>query len=122
MAPTDFLDFRGYLTTSSGFQSLQFRVVENKLGLLEQHRIKFNQHKYDYIFESEDEKDAIKKSVEESSILKLIEAWLERTPGLTIQIESDGSKTESNHFKEEYEKAVYRYLKDTYLDPADVRS
>lgn len=35
MAPTDFLDFRGYLTTASGFQSLQFRVVENKLGLIE---------------------------------------------------------------------------------------
>ena len=35
MAPTDFLDFRGYLTTASGFQSLQFRIFENKLGLAE---------------------------------------------------------------------------------------
>jgi len=122
MAPTDFLDFRGYLTTSSGFQSLQFRVVENKLGLLEQYRIKFNQNKYDYIFVNDDEKATIKKSVDEPSILKLIEAWLERTPGLTIQIEIDGSKTESNHFKEDYEKAVVRYLKDTYLDPADVET
>jgi tryptophan 2,3-dioxygenase len=33
MAPTDFIDFRGYLTTASGFQSLQFRLFENKLGL-----------------------------------------------------------------------------------------
>ncbi len=35
MAPTDFIDFRGYLSTASGFQSLQFRVFENKLGLAE---------------------------------------------------------------------------------------
>jgi tryptophan 2,3-dioxygenase len=35
MAPTDFFDFRGYLSTASGFQSLQFRIFENKLGLAE---------------------------------------------------------------------------------------
>ena len=35
MAPTDFLNFRGYLSTASGFQSLQFRCLENKLGLSE---------------------------------------------------------------------------------------
>ena len=35
MAPTDFIDFRGYLSTASGFQSLQFRVFENNLGLAE---------------------------------------------------------------------------------------
>ena len=35
MAPTDFIDFRGYLSTASGFQSLQFRIMENKLGLAE---------------------------------------------------------------------------------------
>ncbi len=35
MAPTDFLDFRPFLSTASGFQSLQFRIFENKLGLVE---------------------------------------------------------------------------------------
>ena len=35
MAPTDFIDFRGYLSSASGFQSLQFRIIENKLGLVE---------------------------------------------------------------------------------------
>ena len=33
MTPLDFLEFREYLTPSSGFQSLQFRLVENKLGV-----------------------------------------------------------------------------------------
>ncbi|GFR97656.1 tryptophan 2,3-dioxygenase [Elysia marginata] len=35
MTPLDFLEFRLQLSTSSGFQSLQFRLLENKLGVLE---------------------------------------------------------------------------------------
>ena len=34
MTPMDFLDFRDFLIPASGFQSLQFRLIENKLGLL----------------------------------------------------------------------------------------
>jgi hypothetical protein len=84
-------------------------------------RIKFNQQKYDYPFDGES-KDQIKESVESPTLLKLIEAWLERTPGLVIQKNNEsGNKVEINHFKEEYEIAVRRYLKDTYLDPAEVR-
>ena len=33
MTPLDFMDFRDYLSTASGFQSLQFRLLENKLGV-----------------------------------------------------------------------------------------
>ncbi|GIR96692.1 hypothetical protein CM15mP99_3270 [bacterium] len=33
MTPMDFLDFREYLHPASGFQSYQFRQIENKLGL-----------------------------------------------------------------------------------------
>ena len=33
MTPLDFMDFRDYLSSASGFQSLQFRLLENKLGL-----------------------------------------------------------------------------------------
>ena len=33
MTPQDFLDFRAYLSHASGFQSLQFRLLENKLGV-----------------------------------------------------------------------------------------
>eukprot|EP00118_Oscarella_pearsei_P006462 m.29158 g.29158 ORF g.29158 m.29158 type:complete len:220 (+) comp31139_c0_seq6:27-686(+) len=35
MTPLDFLDFRHFLSQSSGFQSLQFRLVECKLGVRE---------------------------------------------------------------------------------------
>lgn len=33
MTPSDFMEFRAYLSHASGFQSLQFRLLENKLGL-----------------------------------------------------------------------------------------
>ena len=43
MTPLDFMDFRDYLSSASGFQSLQFRLLENKLGIKSEHRVKYNQ-------------------------------------------------------------------------------
>lgn len=121
MAPTDFIDFRGYLSTASGFQSLQFRVFENKLGLPESSRINFNKQKYDYLFTDEESKEAIRKSVEEPNLLKLIQAWLERTPGLvSVDYTECGKQIEYNYLLREYEKSVNTYLKDTYVTPAEV--
>ena len=40
MAPSDFMDFRGNLAPASGFQSLQFRIMENKLGIKQKQRVK----------------------------------------------------------------------------------
>src|SRR5215831_12356638 len=39
MTPADFLDFRNYLFPASGFQSLQFRLIETRLGLSEHIRV-----------------------------------------------------------------------------------
>src|SRR5690606_13313717 len=33
MTPMDFMEFRNLFGTASGFQSVQFRLIENKLGL-----------------------------------------------------------------------------------------
>ena len=33
MTPLNFMDFREYLSSASGFQSLQFRLLENRLGV-----------------------------------------------------------------------------------------
>jgi tryptophan 2,3-dioxygenase len=41
MTPLGFLEFRDYLFPASGFQSLQFRMIEKKLGLQERKRIKY---------------------------------------------------------------------------------
>ncbi|VDO24074.1 unnamed protein product [Haemonchus placei] len=40
MSPLDFVDFRKYLSPASGFQLLQFRLLENKMGVCCDRRIK----------------------------------------------------------------------------------
>ena len=48
MTAMDFLDFRQYLFPASGFQSLQFRIVENMLGLKEEQRLTYNSMPYEH--------------------------------------------------------------------------
>jgi len=123
MAPTDFIDFRGYLSTASGFQSLQFRIFENKLGLPDSHRIKYNQLSYNHVFTDEESKESLKNSTEKPTLLKLIDAWLERTPGLvSFDYNENGNKVEYNYLLKEYEKSVHRYLHDTYVAPAEAET
>lgn len=84
MTPLDFMDFRDYLSPASGFQSLQFRLLENKLGVKTEHRVKYNQ-KYSHVFGTDVEAiDAIQKSEQDPSLSDLVQRWLERTPGLEI--------------------------------------
>lgn len=120
MAPTAFLDFRGYLSTASGFQSLQFRCIENKLGLAEANRIKYNQLPYDHVFTDDESKEKISRTKQEPTLLRLIDDWLARTPGLvSSDVGEDGSTVEYNFMCKEYEKSVKQYLIDTYVKPAD---
>ncbi|XP_012678908.1 tryptophan 2,3-dioxygenase B [Clupea harengus] len=85
MTAMDFYDFREYLTPASGFQSLQFRLLENKIGVVDSLRVPYNRRHYRDNFQGLDSK-AILKSEQEPTLLKLVEQWLERTPGL----ETDG--------------------------------
>jgi len=43
MSPMDFLEFRDALTPSSGFQSLQFRLIETRLGVLRDKQFALNE-------------------------------------------------------------------------------
>eukprot|EP00054_Salpingoeca_dolichothecata_P026227 m.186590 g.186590 ORF g.186590 m.186590 type:complete len:380 (-) comp25594_c0_seq1:208-1347(-) len=81
MTPLGFMEFRDYLSTSSGFQSVQFRVLENKLGLPLENRIYFRHQDYKNALTPE-EAEHVAKSEKEPSIRNLVEQWLERTPGL----------------------------------------
>lgn len=100
MTAMDFLDFRQYLFPASGFQSLQFRVVENMLGLKTEDRLLYNNLPYDSIF-SDPQREIIKQSLERPSLLTLVIEWLERTPFLRIG---------QYHFLEDYKIAVERML------------
>lgn len=86
MTPLDFMDFRSNLSTASGFQSLQFRLIENKLGVKQELRTNYGKSYYIKVFEDEKVVERVLRSEREPSLLDLIESWLERTPGL----EEDG--------------------------------
>ena len=102
MTPMDFLDFRDLLVPASGFQSVQFRKIENKLGLLSEKRYSYGGENYKSYLNKTDNKE-VQKSEDGNSLFVLIEKWLERTPFL------DWGKTS---FWKEYETAVKKMLSD----------
>jgi tryptophan 2,3-dioxygenase len=83
MTAMDFLDFRQYLFPASGFQSLQFRIVENMLGLKQEQRLTYNNLPYDVVFSGE-QKEILKASMEHKSLLVNVVEWLDRTPFLEV--------------------------------------
>ncbi|HKD16849.1 MAG TPA: tryptophan 2,3-dioxygenase family protein [Thermoanaerobaculia bacterium] len=83
MTPLDFLDFRDYLIPASGFQSVQFRLIENKLGMRRRDRLQLNDAPYTSRFSPEDAA-RVEASEKESSLFDLIQGWLERTPFLNF--------------------------------------
>eukprot|EP01137_Pigoraptor_chileana_P022724 Opistho-2@87943 len=102
MTPLDFMDFRTYLTPASGFQSCQFRMIENKIGLKQENRTKYQQQHYCEYF-NQDDLTNLRKSESEVSLLQLVEKWLERTPGL---------ETEGFDFWDKYVRSVTEMLSE----------
>jgi tryptophan 2,3-dioxygenase len=100
MTPLDFLDFRNYLFPASGFQSYQFRMVENLLGLGEAHRITYNGERYDVVFDKS-KKESLKDVADATSLFEAVEDWLERTPFIDFG---------DFNFLEAYKKALDRML------------
>ncbi|NWW16293.1 T23O dioxygenase, partial [Falcunculus frontatus] len=81
MTALDFFDFRYHLSPASGFQSLQFRLLENKIGVPQSLRVPYNRRHYRDNFKGQDY-ELLLQSEQEPTLLQLVEAWLERTPGL----------------------------------------
>jgi tryptophan 2,3-dioxygenase len=77
MTPMDFLDFRDMLRPASGFQSWQFKELEAKIGLKYEHR--YGKEYYTSQLRKE-HIDVIKKAEGQSSLLELVNKWLERMP------------------------------------------
>uniref|UniRef100_I3MLQ4 Tryptophan 2,3-dioxygenase n=1 Tax=Ictidomys tridecemlineatus TaxID=43179 RepID=I3MLQ4_ICTTR len=112
MTALDFNDFREYLSPASGFQSFQFRLLENKIGVLQSMRVPYNRRHYRDNFKGEDN-ELLLKSEQEKTLLKLVEAWLERTPGLEPLGFNFWGKLEKNIIKgleEEFIKIQERRL------------
>ena len=112
MYPLDFVEFRKYLSPASGFQSLQFRLIETKLGVKRENRVKYNAAHYQSAFRAPEDQARLAASEEEPSLCSLVEKWLERTPGL-----------DSTNFWPQYQRGIEAYLRDAKLendlDPAE---
>jgi tryptophan 2,3-dioxygenase len=77
MTPLDFLDFRDMLRPASGFQSMQFKILESLLGL----RMESRYGKEYYISQLRPE-DAqkIRDAEKQKPLIALVNEWLERMP------------------------------------------
>ncbi|MEW6981783.1 tryptophan 2,3-dioxygenase family protein [Colwelliaceae bacterium 6471] len=81
MTPQDFLDFRNYLVPASGFQSIQFKVLEISLGLKSQYRIDFDQQSF-YNRLTDEHREFLQSLELQPSLFDVVEKWLERMPFL----------------------------------------
>lgn len=77
MTPLDFLDFRDLLRPASGFQSIQFKIIEATLGLTYENR--FGKEYYLSQLNNEDI-ERVKQAEREESLIVLLNRWLERMP------------------------------------------
>ncbi|MBC7428315.1 MAG: tryptophan 2,3-dioxygenase [Bacteriovorax sp.] len=104
MTPMDFLEFRDLLIPASGFQSVQFREIEIKLGLHTADRMDVDR---EFFMGRLSEKDrAHLTEVEKSpTLLKCLEGWLERLPY---------TDTKEFNFWAEYQKSIESILKDDH--------
>lgn len=83
MTPMDFLEFRDLIYSASGFQSFQFRLLENKLGLKSVNRLNYNSEPY-YSPLSAERAQQVRKAEEDPNLFDCLENWLSRTPFLEM--------------------------------------
>ncbi len=79
MTPLDFLDFRDLLRPASGFQSMQFKILEARLGLRMEKRFGKQYYTSQLTAAHKGEIEALEK---QPTLLELVNAWLERMPFL----------------------------------------
>lgn len=108
MTPLDFLDFRDLLRPASGFQSIQFKMIEATLGLAYDHRF----GKSYYVSQlNEDDINRVKAAESEQSLLVLFNKWLERMPFIKNEnYHAEG--TDKWQFWKEYREAYVNSLQE----------
>ena len=103
MTPLDFLDFRDLLRPASGFQSLQFKMLEARLGLKMEAR--FGKHYYTSQLRPE-HKSEIEAIETKRTLFELVNAWLERMPFLDQRFWPEGELEFFDRLKEIYRNSL----------------
>lgn len=84
MTPQDFMGFRDYLVPASGFQSIQFKMLEIGLGLKSEFRIDFDKHSF-YSRLNQTDREFLQALELQPSLFERVEKWLERMPFLQFE-------------------------------------
>jgi tryptophan 2,3-dioxygenase len=100
MTPLDFLDFRDMLTPASGFQSVQFRLIEIRLGLRGEDRLKLDDTQFDLRL-SETDRQRVAEVERGDTLVDQLDRWLTRTPFVELS---------GYAFSNVYREAVIRSL------------
>jgi tryptophan 2,3-dioxygenase len=100
MTPLDFLDFRDMLTPASGFQSVQFRLIEIRLGLRGEDRLKLDDTQFDLRL-SETDRQRVAEVERGDTLVDQLDRWLTRTPFVELS---------GYAFSNAYREAVSRSL------------
>lgn len=102
MTPLDFLDFRDYLIPASGFQSIQFKEIEIRLGLRANKRLNFDQQSF-YSRLNEADRNFLIDLEAGPNLHDHLDAWLARIPFIS---------TTDFDFWQAYRQAVDQMLAD----------
>lgn len=81
MTPMDFLDFRDDLVPASGFQSLQFKLLEKKLGIFQNHPTSVQSHSKQAL----KPEDFSTLQNDFPTLFEGVQTWLERNPFFETQ-------------------------------------
>ncbi|CAB0149661.1 Tryptophan 2,3-dioxygenase [Pseudidiomarina piscicola] len=84
MTPQEFLEFRDYLVPASGFQSIQFKELEIRLGLTRGTRVAFDQQSF-YNRLNDDDRGYLEQLEEQPTLFDRVDAWLARMPFLEFK-------------------------------------
>jgi tryptophan 2,3-dioxygenase len=109
MTPLDFLDFRDLLMPASGFQSMQFRAIETRLGLKREGRLLFDERAFDDRLSAAD-RARLADTEKRPKLIEQLDRWLSRTPFIAMG---------SFAFGKAYRAAVEKMLTD---DAARIRA
>jgi len=83
MTPLDFLDFRDLLMPASGFQSMQFRAIETRLGLRREGRLLFDARAFDDRLSAPD-RERLSDAEAKPKLVEQLDRWLSRTPFIAM--------------------------------------
>ncbi|MGQ4276187.1 tryptophan 2,3-dioxygenase family protein [Pseudidiomarina sp. E22-M8] len=100
MTPQEFLEFRDYLVPASGFQSVQFKELEIRLGLTRATRVAFDQQSFFNRLNDED-RAYLEELEQQPTLFDRVDDWLARMPFLEFK---------NFKFWEMYQNAVNKAL------------